>query len=231
MPGPAVEMSSRILRGTARWVGCSTPQPNCRLPRREPLRGNSIFWPRAPGCACVADQAPRYQQPRKKQPDETPPDAGQHRPARRRRSRGWRRPRPEAARSARTTATAGRSGTSWRVPGARAGRREDRPGDPGAHPRSARPGPAPSARRNPRPSACPPGSAHPGPTRPHHGRNRKPSSEQEDNSPSWRSSCSRLSDSYHQERVSHVSNVLDKSHRHHCRMPPARADICHGPAG
>ena len=75
----------------------------------------------------------------------------------------------------------------------RAGWREDLPADPPAHPRFARPGPAPSARRTPRPSACPPGSAHSGPTRPHHGRNQKPSFPQEDNSPSWRSSDSRLS--------------------------------------
>jgi hypothetical protein len=88
-----------------------------------------------------------------------------------------------------------------------------------------------AARRTPRRSACPPGSAHPGPTRPHHGRNRKPSFEQEDNSSSWRSSCSRLSDPYHPERVSHVSNVLDTGPRHHCRMPPASDDICHGPSG
>ena len=51
-----------------------------------------------------------------------------------------------------------------REPGARAGRREDPPAAPGAHPRSARPALGPSAHRTPRPSAGPPGSAHSGPT-------------------------------------------------------------------
>src|SRR5208282_3653154 len=38
--------------------------------------GNSILLPRAPGCAGVADEAPRYEQHREKEPDETPLDVG-----------------------------------------------------------------------------------------------------------------------------------------------------------
>ena len=198
------------------------------LPTAGPsVTGNSVLLP----SAGAADQGPRYEQPGEEEPDETPPavghmdhyggsdrDACQHGDRRR-------------CRSARTTSTAGTPRSCWPGLGVRAGWREDLPADPSAHPRSARPGPAPSARRTPRPSACPPGSAHSGPTRPHHGRNQKPSFQQEDNSRSWRSSGSRLSISCRRKRVSHISNVLDKSHRRHCRMPPAGDDICHGAPG
>ena len=100
-----------------------------------------------------------------------------------------------------------------------------------AHPRFARPGPAPSARRTPRPSACLPGSARSGPIRPRHGRNPKPSFQQEDDSPSWRSPGSRLSVSCRRARVWRISNVLNTACRRHCRMPPVRGDICHRPPG
>jgi len=88
-------------------TGCST-QPNCQLAAPGAATGNSILLPGAPGCAGVADQAPRYQQSRKKEPDETrpdvdhidqhgdgDPDAGQHGDRRRREAPG-RPPRPGA---------------------------------------------------------------------------------------------------------------------------------------
>ena len=226
LPRPLWRDTSPHLRETPFADRVST-QPNCQLAAPGAATGKSILLPGAPG-ARRSRSAPRYHSPGRRsqmKPDltwTTLTSTATAIPMPASTAIGGGAKRPTTPRPALRDLVAGDRGPGWVAGRCRRSLNS---------PRSARPGRAPSARRTPRRSACPPGSAHPGPTRPHHGRNRKPAFEQEDNSPSWRSSCSRLPGSSHRERIPHVSNVLDKGHRHHCRMPPARDDLCHGPSG